>query len=65
MVMPGVTTKNRLAKRASDGVITLLMVCQAISMAITTVLPAPVAILSPTRGSPSLWTRLSGSRRRR
>ena len=54
MVMPGVTMRNRLAKRASFGVITLLIVCQAIIMAMTTVLPVPVAIFRPTRGSPSL-----------
>ena len=65
MVIPGVTTKNRLAKRASLGVITLLTVCQAINMAITTVLPVPVAIFNPTRGRPSLCSRLSGSSRRR
>ena len=65
MVIPGVTTRKRLAKRASFGVITLLMVCQAMSIAITTVLPVPVAILSPTRGRPSLWSWFSGSRRRR
>ena len=39
---------------------TLLMVCQAISIAITTVLPVPVAILSPTRGRPSLWSCVLG-----
>ena len=63
--MPGVTTRNRLAKRASFGVITLLMVCQAMIIAITTVLPVPVAIFSATRGNPSLWSRFSGSSRRR
>ena len=63
--MPGVTTRNRLAKRASLGVMTLLMVCQAMIIAITTVLPVPVAILSATRGSPSLCSWFSGSSRRR
>jgi hypothetical protein len=65
MVIPGVTTRKRLANRASFGVKTLLMVCQAMSMAITTVLPVPVAILSPMRGKPSLWSAFSGSSRRR
>ena len=44
--MPGVTTRNRLANRASRGLIALLAVCQAMSIAITTVLPVPVAIFS-------------------
>ena len=65
IVMPGVTMRKRFAKRASLGAITLLIVCQAMSIAITTVLPAPVAIFRPTRGSPSLWAAFSGSSRRR
>ena len=32
IVMPGVTTRKRFAKRASVGVITLLIVCQAMSI---------------------------------
>ena len=61
--MPGVTTRNRLVKRASRGDCTLLSVCQAISIAMTTVLPAPVAIFSAARGRPSLWASFSGSSR--
>ena len=52
-------------KRASRGDWTLLSVCQAISIAITTVLPEPVAILSATRGRPALWASFSGSSRLR
>ena len=44
MVMPGVTTRKRFVKRASRGDCALLSVCHAISIAITTVLPEPVAI---------------------
>jgi hypothetical protein len=40
-------------------------VCHAISIAITTVLPEPVAIFRATRGSPSLCSAFSGSSRRR
>ena len=39
-------------KRASCGLARLLRVCQAMSMAMTTVLPEPVAILNAVRGSP-------------
>ena len=63
-MIPGVTTRKRFAKRASDGAITLLIACQAISIAITTVLPVPVAIFRPTRGRPALCSALTGSRRR-
>ena len=52
--MPGVMMRNRLANRASRGLCALFSVCQAISIAITTVLPAPVAIFSAIRGSPEL-----------
>ena len=48
--MPGVTTRNRLVKRASRGLNDLLAVCQAMSIAITIVLPVPVAILSADAG---------------
>ena len=54
IVMPGVTTRNWSVKRASWGLATLLSVCQAMSIAITTVLPEPVAIFRATRGSPGL-----------
>jgi hypothetical protein len=40
--------------RRSCGLATLLSVCQAISIAITTVLPVPVAILCATRNRPGL-----------
>ncbi len=50
--MPGVMTRKASAKRASCGLSSLLRVCQAMSMPITTVLPLPVAILNAIRGSP-------------
>ena len=46
--MPGVTTRNRLENSLFCGVAALLSVCQAMSIAITTVLPEPVAIFSAT-----------------
>ena len=52
MVMPGVTMRNVSEKRASCGLASLLSVCQAMSMAMTTVLPEPVAILKAMRGRP-------------
>ena len=52
MVMPGVTIRKVSEKRPSCGLACLLSVCQAISMAMTTVLPAPVAIFIATRLSP-------------
>ncbi len=42
--MPGVTMRNVSENRASCGLASLLSVCQAMSMAMTTVLPEPVAI---------------------
>ena len=48
--MPGVTIRNVSEKRASCGLARLLSVCQAISIAMTTVLPEPVAILNAVRG---------------
>src|SRR5680860_1563309 len=59
MVIPGVTTRNRLTKRGSRGLVTLFSVCHAISIAITTVLPEPVAIFSATRGRPALCSPLT------
>ena len=50
--MPGVTSRKVSEKRASCGLARLLSVCQAMSMAMTTVLPEPVAILNAVRGSP-------------
>ena len=48
MVNPGVTTRNRLANVRSYGAWTLLIACHAVSIAMTTVLPVPVAIFSAT-----------------
>ena len=39
-------TSTFLANRASRGFVTLLRTCQAMTMAMTTVLPEPVAILA-------------------
>ena len=47
--------------RLSCGAATLFRTCQAMSIAITTVLPAPVAIFSASRGSPSLCSPLASS----
>ena len=49
MVMPGVTIRKVSEKRASWGLASLLSACQAMSIAMTTVLPVPVAILSAMR----------------
>ncbi len=49
MVMPGVTMRNASLKRASCGFASLLSACQAMSIAMTTVLPQPVAILKAMR----------------
>jgi hypothetical protein len=54
MVMPGVTIRNASLKRRSCRFSSLFSACQAISIAMTTVLPEPVAILSATRGRPPL-----------
>ena len=51
--MPGVTTRKRFANQASRGLTALFNVCQAMSIAITTVFPDP-AIFSATRGSSAL-----------
>ena len=48
------TIRNVSEKRASCGLASLLSACQAMSMAMTTVLPEPVAILNAVRGRPSL-----------
>ena len=50
--MPGVTTKKPRVKRELFGRRTALIVCQAISIAITVVLPAPVASLTARRATP-------------
>jgi hypothetical protein len=59
MVMPGVTMRKRSLKRRSCGLACLLRACQAMSMAMTTVLPDPVAILKAVRGRPSLRSAFS------
>lgn len=50
--MPGATRRNASANRRSCGLAALLRVCQAISIAMTTVLPVPVAILWAMRNTP-------------
>ena len=52
--MPGVTMRNVSENRASCGLASLLSACQAMSMAMTTVLPEPVAIFKAMRGRPGL-----------
>ena len=47
--MPGVTTRKASVKRLSRGAARLFNVCHAISIAISTVLPEPVAILKAMR----------------
>ncbi len=59
MVMPGVTIRNRSEKRLSCGFACLLSACHAMSMAISTVLPEPVAILKANRGRPPLCSAFS------
>ena len=54
MVRPGVTTRKPRVNRPLPGWRTALTVCQAISIAITVVLPAPVASLSASRARPGL-----------
>src|ERR1035441_1586052 len=49
MVMPGVTMRKASVNFALCGLASLLRVCQAMSMAMTTVLPLPVAILQAMR----------------
>ena len=62
MVMPGVTTRKPRVKRLLWGRRTALTVCQAISMAMTVVLPAPVASLRASRGSSGLASLLALAR---
>ena len=49
--MPGVTIRKPLLKRLLPGARTAFAVCQAISIAMTVVLPAPVAIFIARRKS--------------
>jgi len=62
MVMPGVTTRKPRVNRLDDGWRTALIVCQAMIMAITVVLPAPVASLSARRSSSGLASALTAVR---
>jgi hypothetical protein len=67
MVMPGVTMRNPLLKRLLPDARTAFVVCQAISIAMTVVLPAPVAIFIARRKSSgfeaalpfSIWVRIA------
>ncbi len=52
--MPGVTMRKASEKRASCGLASLLSACQAMSIAMTTVLPLPVAIFKAMRKSNGL-----------
>ena len=61
--MPGVTTRNVSLKRLSWGLASLLSACQAMSMAMTTVLPDPVAILNAMRYRPGFLPSFSSRRR--
>ena len=54
MVRPGVTTRNPLVNRRLLGCRTALMVCQAMTIAMTVVLPAPVASFRAIRSSSGL-----------
>ena len=49
MVIPGVTTRKFRENRLSSGLASLLSPCHAMSMAMTSVLPLPVAILKASR----------------
>ena len=64
IVMPGVTTRKPRVKRLLLGRRTALTVCQAMTMAMTVVLPAPVASLGARRGRgrgwPARWRRRDG-----
>ena len=59
MVRPGATTRNPRVNRLLLGRRTALTVCQAMSIAITVVLPAPVASFSAKRVSSGLASRLA------
>ncbi len=48
-MIPGVTTRKASEKRLSWALASLLSACQAMSIAMTTVLPEPVAILNAIR----------------
>ena len=54
MVTPGVTTRKPRVNFRLSGRRTALIVCQAMIIAMTVVLPAPVASLSASRARPAL-----------
>ena len=60
--MPGVTTRKLRVNRELCGRRTALTVCQAISIAMTVVLPVPVASLRASRGRSGLASRLALAR---
>ncbi len=62
MVTPGVTTRNPRVNRELPGRRTALMVCQATTIAMTVVLPAPVASFRASRASPGFASSLACSR---
>src|SRR5271166_5019676 len=53
MVIPGVTTRKVSENRLSFGLAILFKACQAMSMAMTTVLPEPVAIFIKSKSTAS------------
>ena len=61
MVTPGVTTRKPRVNRRLPGRRTELIVCQAMSIAMTVVLPAPVASFSASRARPGLAPSLAAS----
>ena len=61
MVMPGVTIRKPRVNRGLDGRRMAFTVCQAMSMAMTVVLPAPVASFSAIRESPGFASSLARS----
>ena len=62
MVRPGVTTRKPRVKCLLPGRRTALIVCQAMSIAMTVVLPAPVASFSARRISSGLASLLAPAR---
>ena len=62
MVIPGATTRNPLVYFFDPGWRTAFSVCQAINIAITVVLPAPVASLSARRISSGLDAALAAAK---
>ena len=58
MVMPGAITRKPRVKRRLPGRRTALIVCQAMSIAMTVVLPAPVASFRARRERPGLASSL-------